>query len=61
MSDAPDEVKEQFEEQINIYGGQFDSYVPIGSVIPVGQRRTVVAVSMGVVVSAAAGPRRRLK
>lgn len=59
MSQAPDQVKAQFESEINIFGGQFDSYVPLGSVISVGERRTVVAVSVGVAVPAAAAARRR--
>jgi hypothetical protein len=43
LSDAPIEVKEEFEDQINIFSGQFDVYVPIGSNINVGQRRVLVA------------------
>lgn len=45
LSDAPTEVKEQFEEEINVFGGQFDTYVPSGSTISVGARRAVVAVT----------------
>lgn len=59
MSQAPDQIKAEFEQEINIFGGQFDSYVPLGSVISVGERRTVVAVSVGVAVPAAATARRR--
>ena len=43
LSDAPIEVKQEFEDQINIFSGQFDVYVPIGSNINVGQRRVLVA------------------
>ena len=43
VQNAPDSVKEKFEESINVFGGALDSYVPLGSSIPVGQRRTVVA------------------
>lgn len=43
LSDAPDEVKEQFEEQINVFNGTFDNYVPTGSIISVGERRVVIA------------------
>jgi len=44
LSDAPAEVKDVFEEQVNIFGNEnFDSYVPTGSTIDVGQRRVLVA------------------
>jgi len=45
LSEAPSEVKQQFEETINVFGGQFDTYVPDGSTISVGARRAVVAVT----------------
>jgi hypothetical protein len=45
LSEAPENVKEEFESQINIFGGQFDSYVAIGSKITVGERRVIVAVA----------------
>lgn len=45
LSDAPDDVKEAFQESINVFSGQFDSYVPTGSKITVGERRVVVAVA----------------
>lgn len=45
MSDAPENVKEEFENEINIFSGQFDSYVAIGSKITVGERRVIVAVA----------------
>lgn len=50
LSDAPDNVKEEFEDQVNVFGGQFDLYVPLGSVINVGQRRVVVAATATVLV-----------
>ena len=43
VQDAPTEVKEAFEEEINVFEGGFDSYVPTDSVISVGARRVVVA------------------
>ncbi len=43
LSDAPEAVKEEFEAQINVFGGQFDSYVPTGSSVSVGVRRVIVA------------------
>ena len=45
LTDAPAEVKEAFQEAINVFGGQFDSYVPTGSTVPVGTRRTLIAVT----------------
>lgn len=46
VQDAPTEVREAFEEQIDIYSGAFDSYVPLGSSVPVGARRVIIAVSV---------------
>lgn len=45
LSDAPDEVKAEFESQVDVFSGQFDTYVPLGSVVDVGTRRTLVAVT----------------
>ena len=45
IQNAPDEVKQAFEEEINIYGEGFDNYVPVGSEIPVSERRTLIAVA----------------
>ena len=43
LTNAPDNVKQEFEQQINVFDGTFDTYVPIGSAISVGARRVVVA------------------
>jgi hypothetical protein len=51
ISAAPVEVKRDFEEQVNIFGGGLDSYVPADSNVTVGQRRALVAV--GAVLAAA--------
>jgi hypothetical protein len=45
LTEAPSEIKEAFEEEINIYGEGFDEYVPLGSNINVETRRTVIAVT----------------
>jgi hypothetical protein len=43
IADAPTEVKEAFEEKINIFGGEgFDNYVPTGSNVSVAVRRTII-------------------
>ena len=39
-------VRRSFEKNVNIYAGKFDTYVPLNSKIDVGDRRTVVAVSV---------------
>ena len=39
-------VRRSFEGELNIFEGQFDTYVPLNSKINVGDRRTVVAVSV---------------
>jgi hypothetical protein len=42
---APTEVREAFENEVDLFNGKTDTYVPIGSSIPVGTRRAVIAVS----------------
>lgn len=46
VQNAPTEIKEAFEDEINVFDGAFDSYVPTDSSISVGERRTVVAVTV---------------
>ena len=58
LAAAPVEVKESFEEEINVFAGVFDTYEPLGSTINVGQRRSVIAVNLvtsTVALAAAAG------
>lgn len=43
VQDAPVAVRESFEEAINIFDGVVDSYVPIGSTVPISTRRLVIA------------------
>lgn len=43
VQEAPTEVREAFEEAINIFDGAVDSYVPIGSTVPISTRRLVIA------------------
>jgi hypothetical protein len=45
VQDAPVAVRESFEEQVNIFDGVVDSYVPIGSTVPISTRRLVIAAS----------------
>ena len=46
VQDAPVDVKESFEEEINVFSGVFDTYVPLDSTIDVGTRRSVIAVNL---------------
>ena len=55
VSDAPTEIKNSFEATIDVYGSGFDEYVPVGSNIDVGDRRTLVAATTAVSAIAAAG------
>ena len=43
VQDAPPEVRKAFEEEINVFDGTFDTYVPLGSSVSVSTRRTVTA------------------
>jgi hypothetical protein len=49
------EVKESFEEEINVFDGVFDTYVATGSVVDVGTRRSLVAATAALSTIAAAG------
>ena len=43
IQQAPTKIKKAFEKTIDIFGSQFENYVPTGSNIPVKTRRTLVA------------------
>jgi hypothetical protein len=58
VQEAPKKVREAFEAAINVFTGLFDSYVMVGSTIPVEERRTLVAVS-STMVAVGASLRRR--
>ena len=55
LADAGTDVKESFEEEINVFAGVFDTYVALGSNIDVGDRRTVIAVGAAVAIVGAVG------
>ena len=40
---STDEAKEEFENEVNIFDGSHDDYVPLGSKITVAQRRSIIA------------------
>jgi hypothetical protein len=58
VQEAPEEVREAFEESINIFGGAVDTYIPVGSNIPVSQRRALIAIA-GMTAVAAVASRRK--
>ena len=43
VQDAPTEVRESLESEINVFDGAIDTYVPLGSGVSVGVRRVIVA------------------
>jgi Asp-tRNA(Asn)/Glu-tRNA(Gln) amidotransferase B subunit len=44
VQEAPKKVRKAFEKELNIFEGVFDVYVPMGSRVPVGDRRVIVGV-----------------
>ena len=52
FNEAPKEVKEEFEAEVNVFSGAFDDYEAEGQNVTVGERRTIVAATA--VVSAVA-------
>ena len=46
LSDEADEVKEVFEEEVDIFDGATEEYVPSGSNITVSERRIIVAATV---------------
>jgi hypothetical protein len=58
IQSAPLAVQKAFEQTIDIFGG-FDDYVPTGSNIPVGERRTLIAIAAGTTLTAAGSKIRR--
>jgi len=56
LTDAPTEIKELFEEEVDIYGDGFDDYVPTGSSIDVGTRKSILAATAAIAASTALTP-----
>ena len=57
---VPDEVKEAFEETLNIFGNDgFSTYVPLGSSVNVAVRRTIIAGTTILVALPSPAPARR--
>ena len=59
LNNAPDNLKKQFEQQVNVFSGQFDNYIPADQKIPVGERRTLIAVTASLVTLGATAPSRK--
>jgi len=58
--DVPDEVKTAFEETLNIFGNNgFSNYIPLGSVVNVAVRRTIIAGTTILVALPSPAPARR--
>jgi hypothetical protein len=45
LNEASPEIKKEFEKEINVFDGKFDSYVAYGSKITVGERRVLIVVT----------------
>ena len=43
VQDAPKEIRESFEEEINVFDGAIDTYVPLGSTVDIQTRRVLIA------------------
>lgn len=52
VQDAPAEVRQAFEQEVDIFSGATDSYVPLGSTVPVSTRRALIVITTMAVVTA---------
>ena len=59
VQNAPTEVREAMESEINVFSGPIDTYVPIGSSIPVSGRRVIIGIGVAVLFSAPPTIRRK--
>ena len=46
VQEAPKQVREAFEETIDVFSGAFDGYVPIDSVVSIAVRRVVIGATV---------------
>ena len=56
VQSASEEVRAAFEETIDLFNGKTDTYVPIGSAVPVRTRRAVIAVTGLLAIAAVPSP-----
>lgn len=59
VQNAPDTVRKEFEDKVNVFGGQLDTYVPTGSAISVAERRVVVAAAAALAAAPVAATTRK--
>jgi hypothetical protein len=59
VSDAPTEVKEAFEDSVDIFSEGLGTYIPVDSKIPVSERVTLIAIAAGATLTAASSRMRR--
>ena len=52
VQDAPTEVRKALESEINIFQGAIDTYIPLGSNVPIGTRRAIIGASALAIFSA---------
>ena len=53
LTDAPQDIKEALEQEVDIYGDGFDDYTAVGSNIEVGTRKTLIAATTVLAAAAA--------
>ena len=58
VQEASAEVREAFEDEIDIFAGSSDTYVPLGSSVPISTRRVIIA-SAALVITGTPAPTRR--
>jgi hypothetical protein len=45
VQEAPTTIRKAFEDKINVFAGATDSYIPLGSTVPVSTRRVIIITS----------------
>jgi TRAP-type C4-dicarboxylate transport system substrate-binding protein len=58
VQEAPTEVREAFEEKVDIFKEGLDDSIPTGSNIPVGERRALIAIGAAITAAGATRIRR---
>lgn len=58
VQNAPVSIRALFEENVNIFAGATDSYIPLGSTVPVGTRRVII-ITTGLLVAMPTATTRR--
>lgn len=58
VQDAPAEVRQAFEQEVDIFSGATDSYVPLGSTVPVSTRRALIVITTMAAVTAVTSRRK---